>query len=115
MDLELAQAWVDKLRSNEYTQGRGRLRWDKMYCCLGVGCDLYGQKYGVEWGKSSDSNGYYFLDFPSSMPSQVIDAFGLTMKMQDSLITENDIHHASFKTIAEDLVKYYQSLGYNIT
>ncbi len=33
-------AWVAALRSGKYKQGRGYLRTNKGFCCLGVFCDL---------------------------------------------------------------------------
>ena len=35
-----ARAWVDALRSGEYTQTKTHLQDSKGYCCLGVACDL---------------------------------------------------------------------------
>lgn len=32
--------WSSKLRSGEYDHGRGRLRDDNQFCCLGVACAI---------------------------------------------------------------------------
>jgi hypothetical protein len=37
---EIMREWVTALRSGNYEQGRGRLRTDNQYCCLGVLCDI---------------------------------------------------------------------------
>lgn len=41
----IQQKWVDALRSGEYKQGAGRLRYsdDNSFCCLGVLCELAAQ------------------------------------------------------------------------
>ena len=45
MKPEIRKQWCDALRSGEYTQVKGCLRWvegtDASYCCLGVLTDLY--------------------------------------------------------------------------
>lgn len=42
---EARKLWADALRSGEYKQGDGLLRYESngqaCYCCLGVACDLY--------------------------------------------------------------------------
>ena len=40
MNPEIKTAWVDALRSGEYTQGRRALQVNGEFCCLGVLCDL---------------------------------------------------------------------------
>ena len=39
---EAQEEWLVALESGEYKQGRGRLRDDNGFCCLGVACDLSG-------------------------------------------------------------------------
>jgi len=77
MNPEIKAAWVAALRSGEYSQGRGRLRNDHAFCCLGVLCDLH-RKAGLgEW-----RNTVYvpFGDIPESMqlPSAVDRWAGIT-------------------------------------
>lgn len=43
---EIMREWVAALRSGDYLQGRGRLKTDNQYCCLGVLCDI-AVKHGV--------------------------------------------------------------------
>jgi len=38
--------WVEALRSGEYEQTTGRLRYMDAFCCLGVLCDLYVKETG---------------------------------------------------------------------
>ena len=42
---ENAKKWVTALRSSKYKQGKGQLKRDLSYCCLGVACDLYAQEF----------------------------------------------------------------------
>jgi hypothetical protein len=44
MDREIAARWTAELRSGNYHQGTGRLRYDGKYCCLGVLCDMYAKE-----------------------------------------------------------------------
>lgn len=62
---ENQQAWVDALRSGEFTQAKGTLQSDEGYCCLGVLCkvaerhgvfvakDFSGKLYGDNLGQQS--------------------------------------------------------------
>ena len=42
MDTELKKKWVAALRSGQYQQGKGYLKKDGRYCCLGVLCSVLG-------------------------------------------------------------------------
>lgn len=42
---EPRKLWVEALRSGEYEQTNGALRYEDKFCCLGVACDLY-RKHG---------------------------------------------------------------------
>lgn len=39
---EFATKWVEALRSGKYRQGKGRLKNNDSYCCLGVACEISG-------------------------------------------------------------------------
>jgi hypothetical protein len=41
MNSEIKTRWIAALRSGEYVQGTGTLRYEDEFCCLGVLCDLY--------------------------------------------------------------------------
>ncbi len=34
--------WLEALESGVYKQGRSNLNYDDKYCCLGVGCEIFG-------------------------------------------------------------------------
>lgn len=44
MNTDIKTEWIAALRSGKYKQGRGKLRVDDKFCCLGVLCDLYDNK-----------------------------------------------------------------------
>lgn len=48
MKPEIKARWVENLRSGKYEQGRGVLRKDSEYCCLGVLCEMAAEEGIVE-------------------------------------------------------------------
>ena len=57
MDAAIKEKWVKALRSGEYKQGRCSLRdVTDCHCCLGVLCDLHGDK----WDKLPDGSGWRY-------------------------------------------------------
>ena len=55
---ENAKKWVAALRSGKYKQGKGKLRHEGRYCCLGVACDISGL---VAWEHNSYDDEEYEL------------------------------------------------------
>lgn len=50
MDSEVKKKWVNALINGGYVQGKGQLRLQNQYCCLGVLCDIYKENTGKgEW------------------------------------------------------------------
>ena len=52
---EVKSAWLEALRSGQYTQTTEVLRDETGYCCLGVLCDVYGKQTGTEWSTEEES------------------------------------------------------------
>lgn len=46
MNQEIKKKWVEALRSGNYPQGRGYLKCEDRYCCLGVLCQIYAEETG---------------------------------------------------------------------
>jgi hypothetical protein len=69
--------WIKALESGCYKQGRGRLKREDHYCCLGVGCNLFMEETGYgSWEKGSDD---FLLDGDSASafpPESVADWYG---------------------------------------
>ena len=103
---ELRTRWIEALRSDEYSQGRGNLKCAECgpdeaadFCCLGVLCDLVAPE---KWTEKEDD---YFLfegkaDYP---PSDVLDLVGLTLTQAQELATFNDAENYTFNQIADFL------------
>ena len=52
MNQEVKEKWLTALKSGEYTKGRGTLKHNNQFCCLGVLCDLYKKETGIgEWSE----------------------------------------------------------------
>ena len=103
---EVKSAWLEALRSGQYTQGRGALRADDRYCCLGVLCDVYRKNVGIgQWTfheKCTNSfiAGQESFFFPPIMVGEW--AFGQDEKrLYDTLAVMNDKHEQDFESIAE--------------
>ena len=52
MRKDIKDEWVRRLRSGDYEQGQGYLRFGDKYCCLGVLCDM-----AVEAGVIEETHG----------------------------------------------------------
>ena len=57
MKPEIKQAWVEALRSGEYTQGLQQLTANNRFCCLGVLCDIARKCGVVELREGKDIQG----------------------------------------------------------
>lgn len=52
MKPDIKRLWVEALRSGDYMQAVGRLRYGDEYCCLGVLSDVYRKHGGFDHGLS---------------------------------------------------------------
>jgi len=104
---EHRQQWLDALRSGNYQQTRGTLKYDDRFCCLGVACDISGLG---EWVYTSDSKtqGYTVKDvlLLSVLPKDVMNWLGVSSStafdknMINSLASLNDLGYG-FNDIAK--------------
>lgn len=78
MDKELKAKWVKALTSGRYKQGKGALKRDGGYCCLGVLREVTPLNYGPK------GNSNWFLS------DKEVDACGLTKHIQRRLAKLND-------------------------
>jgi hypothetical protein len=95
MNPERKTQWVFALRSGNYKQGRGWLREDDRFCCLGVLCDLYDP---TAW----DEHVAYMLYFGEGClpPYRVRQEVGLDIEDANDLANMNDRRGSSFEDIA---------------
>jgi len=98
----MLKKWVQALRSGEYKQGKGALRVNDRFCCLGVACDIF----GATWWHDGDSlDDRYEARIGRSrsnktlMPDNLVKKLGLTDSVRGILIEMND-GGSRFKTIA---------------
>lgn len=94
MDETIKKLWVKALKSNTYKQGKGHLRKDDSFCCLGVLCDLHSKSnpdsywvsptlststvYKYSAGSSVDSNNKpTTVEDSEQLPSAVCDWAGI--------------------------------------
>jgi hypothetical protein len=85
---QLRDEWVKALRSGEYQQGRGGLRSEDKYCCLGVLC-------AVRAGRDFDF--YELMDFAYGTSK----ASEFTEAIAETLWHMNDFDGRSFPEIAD--------------
>lgn len=109
MDPALKALWIQELRSGEYQQGEGRLRYldaggIERFCCLGVLCNIVQPS---KWDKPEDHSGvggYITLiahNNAGDMPSSVVyERSGLPEAAGVELSRMND-DGMSFETIAD--------------
>lgn len=97
MKKEIAEKWVEALRSGEYKQVRGSLKEDGRYCCLGVICEINGKdKAGLKKG--------------NALPSKTaLKFFGLSYGEASALANMND-GGRSFKYIAKHIEKNWEDM-----
>lgn len=102
---EMRRKWIIALRSDEYEQGRIRLRnLDNTYCCLGVACDVSG---AGSW-KEIYTDYHVFVTHDNQrlvteLNTEILDLMGLTDREQNHLMHMNDELKASFSEIADYL------------
>lgn len=129
-----AEAWVEALRSGEYSQTRGVLHDKDGFCCLGVACDLAGKsglkldvisEYDLE--ENDITYEYYSYDgIRTVLPLRVQEWLGISSDMGSfllpiparsgehncSLTGANDEIKLTFTQIA-DLVEWFQEELFN--
>lgn len=109
MNTEIKKLWVDALRSGEYKQGKGRLKDEDKFCCLGVLCDLHAKTVECRTWDNNEYNGKEYLP-----PSEVLEWAQLDDRLPIlksttlngvSLSTMNDIRGYDFNQIAAIIEK----------
>ncbi len=109
MDKELRERWIAALRSGQYHQGRGGLRFSAengacKWCSLGVLLDVSG--YGQwetdntmvegEWCYVTQEGQKNFI----VLADKTLQQMGILVQAMDRLTGMNDREHASFADIA---------------
>jgi hypothetical protein len=106
MNPDVKKRWVRALRSGKYMQGKGKLKSDRGYCCLGVLAQIEGKldqsapggECLTATGKHSPKAGKFLGILSPSFARYC----GLTRKTQVDLAEMND-EGADFKQIANHI------------
>lgn len=102
---EKQKKWIEALRSGKYKQGRGFLKKDNCFCCLGVACEIFKEELNLEVtdDEYDCSNDYLplkvvkFLNLVSDSGANVDPNIDMTLVML------NDDMGMSFEEIANEL------------
>ena len=110
MDKQWADKWVQALRSGKYTQVSNGLHTDAGYCCLGVLCDVVGEKFD---GK--DDGFYACLGSRGTLPEKVMRTVGMktaTGTYEDNIfsLAEDNDRGESFDGIADIIEERWRDL-----
>jgi hypothetical protein len=95
MNTQIAQKWINALRSGEYEQVTGTLKSFSGFCCLGVLCDIHIKETGKgDWSFYS-SNGeicYYIgvRDYNAFLPKEVCEWAGIKEEDPKILLTNEE-------------------------
>jgi hypothetical protein len=122
MNTEIAQRWVDALRSGKYVQGRYLLKQKReksdKYCCLGVLCELYLQDHpdsplrpAIQLDTETLTHGdfYTFGQESEVLPKPVQEWAGIDEITCRSLAELNDSGN-SFTKIADTIVDHAENM-----
>ena len=117
MNSQVKEKWIAALRSGEYSQGDGRLRSHKGFCCLGVLCDLYAQepftqgwKFNGEYEESPLPMDYWYFDGESEfLPKSVMDWAGLKANCPEVAVDTDD------EDEVYDLIANLNDAGYSFS
>ncbi len=121
MNKEYKTKWINALRSGEYKQGKGQLRYSinglELFCCLGVLCDIVIKenpdigKWGFEdKSKVTDKvDAHLEIDgesYGGYLPFKICDITGVSTKGEfnenrPTLASYNDIQGYGFNEIAD--------------
>ena len=109
MDAAVKKKWLEGLRSGDYKQTAGALRENETggemrYCCLGVLCDVLGEREWTPQGSSAFAYGRHTESNTwalGSVPTVIRDRIGLSKEEETELIDMNDSDYKTFLEIAD--------------
>lgn len=122
---EFYREWIRALRSGEYVQGRGALRKDDSFCCLGVVCDI-AVKHGRGLWVAPPNDRTLSIGYKDTPSSGVVSGMlphwlASLLELENSalvqpldmgrLAKENDSTEWTFSEIADVLELYACSIG----
>jgi len=107
LDKDIKKAWIEALRSGKYEQGRGYLKKDNCYCCLGVICEINNKL--DEHGWIVGGGNYYLSDSLEKEFNMNHNGYfkGFTIDENTCLTEMNDSGRYHFGQIAEVIELYF--------
>jgi len=114
MKKQIADMWVDALRSGEFKQGFNNLEKDGANCCLGVLCNLALVEGVCDYDSSRDVS--RFDEMSAYLPNSVMEWAGMVsccgskVDGETNLVDLNDVAMSSFNEIANAIEKNYEKL-----
>ncbi len=111
MNQEIKVKWVAALRSGDYNQGKGSLKSEDKFCCLGVLCDLHSKTFGTQWATTEGNEDKYYLGTKEVLPNDVmrwadLDWQNPKIREHQTSLTELNDSGDSFEEIADIIEKY---------
>ena len=108
---EVKQAWIEALTSGEYERGRGYLRVNAKFCCLGVLCDLHSKdNKEFAWVKGL-FNTFTYDECEGRLPTSVSEWVGVSEDDSSSFSSNlgwlNDRRGLTFRELAEYIEDNY--------
>lgn len=94
--------WVAALRSGEYTQGTGALKYTNngfaaRYCCLGVACEVFAERARIAAAVLRGSGLVEFAGNHSYLPGAISEYLGLADEFDPPLLMASGVHHPASK------------------
>jgi hypothetical protein len=110
MNLVIAKAWSENLRSGKFTQGYGNLLNAKnQYCSLGVLCETI--KPSTLWHYDADEKRYYFGGEAAAYPPHDITKKAELSTESLTLLSQlNDKYKLSFNEMADYIDRHADRL-----
>lgn len=112
MKPEIKKRWVEALRSGEYEQGTGRLRWGDRFCCLGVLTDLFIKETERVWMLEEDRDPpiYAFGGSAGYLSPEVMNWAGIKYcngEYGDGVLAKDNDDGQTFEQIADTIERYF--------
>lgn len=93
MNPKLKKKWLAALRSGKYRRGLAQLKDGNRYCCLGVLCEVSGQRFDGD---------------DTFLPERVAALTGVTERTQEVLASINDGDYDAFQKRQYGPIKRYR-------
>lgn len=108
MKKKIAKRWIAALRSGEYIQGRGQLRNQDKFCCLGILCNLHAQDHPQI--AASQLSPTFYLGKKADLAHEVVRWADISVSSESVLMDMNDAKQWSFNQIADHIKENWRTM-----